>query len=124
DSPNVEKVQRFDVTKDTDIRPWSYDGERLSMNRLEPQHEVICKLDHDELLVKGERQPEAVVPTYDMHELQTLCQRLREKACEIETQAQVLTKEGSIAVGDFQQLLQSLEQHDSDLEGTLHLIRK
>lgn len=121
DNPNVQKVQRYDVARDNDLRIWHYDGERVNINRKSPEVEVISKLDNNELVVKGER-PETIAQIYDMREFKIKMERLVDKIRSIETQTEILTQEQSITVGDFNQLLESLDIHDRDLEGTLKML--
>lgn len=51
-----------------------------------------------------------------------LCDKIRDLAEQINTTATNIVMEGSMSAYDYQQLLESLEQHKCDLEGTLRIL--
>jgi len=121
DAPQVEKVQRFDIARDNDYKQWVYDGERLTINRRNADVEVVCRLDENEDVIKGEKNPNPL-PEYNIHEFQTWCQKIKEKVNDIEAQTLIMTQEGSLTLSDFNELMQSLEHNERDMEGILKLL--
>jgi len=121
DNPHIERVQRFDVSKDYDYKPWAFEGDRQVVNRSEPAAEVISKLDDNEEVVKGEKPPSAL-PPYNISGLQSWCQKIKDRVNDIETQALIMTQEGCITLNDFNELVQSMEQSERDMEGILRLL--
>lgn len=132
---NDFKKNHIEVKSSGALKPWTFDGQFVKINKTNPKHKIITLLDDDEELVNKTNCRHSTVDDWskelfpDMsndkksaERVSEVCEEIRNKLTDIETMAENLLMENSMSVSDYQELITSLDSVVMDLEGTKKII--